>query len=310
MAEIDVIVPVYNAGKTIQRLMDAVLQGSFQDFSLLLCDDGSTDDSAALCEGYARKDRRVRVIKLWHGGVSAARNAGIRVSTAPYIAFADSDDEPAPDWLASLYINMGPRTLAVCGYDCCHSSGDRAYGTLDYWPASDSFRQISPVSFLEALFSNEYMYQGYVWNKLFDGELIRQECVSFDENVSLNEDRLFLTRYLTKCAEVRYSGTPQYTYFLKDPDIAPSPDKAMDEIAAFQKIRNILQNSACKRALRFAKRDELRAAAALLPACRQEDKDLLQRLVKADFPFVFQSGGLRTVPFGQQIKSALTALNI
>ena len=89
---ISVIIPVYNAEKTIARCIDSVLEQTYQDFEILLIDDGSTDGGGEICKTYADKDNRVRYIKKENGGVSTARNRGIDEAKGKYLSFIDSDD--------------------------------------------------------------------------------------------------------------------------------------------------------------------------------------------------------------------------
>lgn len=103
MAEIDVIVPVYNVERYLRKCLDSVLAQTFRDFALILVDDGSTDGCGALCDAYAERDRRVRAVHMEHRGVSAARNRGLEESGSERIALIDADDWVLPDYLETLY---------------------------------------------------------------------------------------------------------------------------------------------------------------------------------------------------------------
>ena len=89
---ISVIVPVYNAEKYLSRCMDSILVQTFTCFELLLVDDGSTDCSGRICDEYAKRDTRIRVIHKENGGVSSARNLGLDNAKGEWICFCDSDD--------------------------------------------------------------------------------------------------------------------------------------------------------------------------------------------------------------------------
>ncbi|XOW20155.1 glycosyltransferase family 2 protein [Lactococcus cremoris] len=106
MPKVSVIVPVYNVEKLLERCLNSVLNQSFQDFELLLIDDGSKDSSGQICDNYAKKDQRVRVWHIPNGGQSAARNLGIDNVYGTYIAFIDSDDFVELDYLEQLYQPM------------------------------------------------------------------------------------------------------------------------------------------------------------------------------------------------------------
>ena len=94
---VSIIVPVYNAERTIGRCIESILNQEYTDFELLLVNDGSTDASGSLCDGYAAKDARIRVIHKKNGGVSAARNTALDLAQGTYLQFLDSDDWLTPD---------------------------------------------------------------------------------------------------------------------------------------------------------------------------------------------------------------------
>lgn len=103
---ISIIIPVYNSEKYLDKCIDGILTQSFSDFELLLVDDGSTDRSGNLCDEYAAKDKRIRVIHKENGGPSAARNTGSLASSGEYITFVDSDDYIDDDYLEILYNSL------------------------------------------------------------------------------------------------------------------------------------------------------------------------------------------------------------
>lgn len=100
---ISVIVPVYNVEKYLNRCLESILKQSFEDFELILVDDGSTDQSSELCNLWERRDARVRVIHQENRGQSAARNVGIQMAEGEYLSFVDSDDVLDSTYLAYLY---------------------------------------------------------------------------------------------------------------------------------------------------------------------------------------------------------------
>ena len=107
MPVISVIVPVYRVEKYIRRCVESILAQGFRDYELILVDDGSPDCSGAICDEYAARDPRIRVIHKENGGLSSARNAGIDVSSGEYLFFMDSDDIIHPDTLRILYECIG-----------------------------------------------------------------------------------------------------------------------------------------------------------------------------------------------------------
>ena len=100
---ISIIIPIYNAEKHIERCMRSVYAQSFSDYEIILVNDGSTDNSAAMCRGYAEKDPRIIYIEKENGGAGSARNAGMDAAKGDYLAFPDCDDWFEPEMYAELF---------------------------------------------------------------------------------------------------------------------------------------------------------------------------------------------------------------
>ena len=113
---ISVVVPIYNMEAYLAQCLDSLLAQRFTDFELLLVDDGSRDASPAICDRYADRDNRIRVIRKPNGGVSSARNVGIEAARGRYLLFVDPDDWVDEDFLSQfLEGGMDDRTLPVTG---------------------------------------------------------------------------------------------------------------------------------------------------------------------------------------------------
>ena len=115
--EISIIVPVYQVEKYLNECIDSILAQTFTDFELILVDDGSPDNCPAQCDAAAKRDSRVRVIHKQNGGVSTARNAGLDAAQGNWIAFVDSDDTAAPEYLEKMHkavLETGRERRRVC----------------------------------------------------------------------------------------------------------------------------------------------------------------------------------------------------
>lgn len=114
MPAFSVIVPIYKVAAYLPKCADSILSQSFPDFELILVDDGSPDECGAICDKYALKDSRIRVIHKENGGLSSARNAGLDVACGKYICFVDGDDSILPDLLSTLlpYLENGADLVA------------------------------------------------------------------------------------------------------------------------------------------------------------------------------------------------------
>lgn len=260
MPEISVILPVYNGAETLPHTLRALSGQAFKDFEVLLCDDGSTDGSAAICARFCRADSRARLLQLHHHGVSSARNAGLDQAAGTYIAFLDCDDLPEPDWLSTLAQCAQPDGLGVCGYRVAGPDGAQLYGTGDLSVTRAVF---TPRQFITVLFSNQLLYQGYVWNKLFSARLIGTgRPLRFAPHLSCNEDRHFLFWYLRRCGPVNYWGRECYRYRRRTSAPAYTPE-LLTELDAFEDMCRNLARTGPPEAAFYAEKDRFRAAAEL-----------------------------------------------
>ena len=115
---ISVIVPVYKVERYIEKCVASILEQTFQNFELILVEDGSPDRSGEICDMLAKRDSRIRVIHKENGGAATARNAGLDVAKGDYIAFVDGDDSIHPQYLEFLsnLINRSGADIAMCHY--------------------------------------------------------------------------------------------------------------------------------------------------------------------------------------------------
>ena len=126
MSRLAVIVPVYNVEKLLPRCLDSILAQTYRDFTLILVNDGSTDGSGKICDGYAEKDERIRVIHKENGGLSSARNEGIELQKKldnDLIAFVDSDDYIDPEMYGTMIsaLDKSGADIAVCLWSYLHT---------------------------------------------------------------------------------------------------------------------------------------------------------------------------------------------
>ncbi len=145
--KLSIIVSVYNVEKYLRECLDSILCQEFSDFELIIVNDGSTDDSLAICNEYKTKDRRIRVIDKSNGGVSSARNAGIDVALGEYIAFVDSDDYIVPSMFNIMLSTMIKDDLDIICADTCVEMEGRLKLNLLYkeerrWTGEEALHEI------------------------------------------------------------------------------------------------------------------------------------------------------------------------
>ncbi|MBR5851395.1 MAG: glycosyltransferase family 2 protein [Bacteroidaceae bacterium] len=206
MPDISVIVPVYNAEKYLHRCIDSILAQTYIDFELLLINDGSKDNSGAICDEYAAKDARVRVFHKENGGVSSARNCGLDNATGKYICFIDSDDWVDANYLEELIPNEG-EDMVVCAF---------MYDTMETFPLSDIVRDKQNIeSVLHILL--DHMAVCSPWSKILCRDIIERNHIRFDTKVCAGEDMLFICDYFSSgINKIRTISFPLYHYYITD----------------------------------------------------------------------------------------------
>ena len=204
MPDISIIVPVYNVEKYIQYCIDSILHQSFEDFELILVDDGSTDLSGKMCDEYARKDGRIRVIHQDWAGLSSARNAGLSVAAGHYIAFVDSDDYIHKDMLLKLYncIRKYEADIVLCGVEGVDASGR----FIDERPVVKRDGVLDKTNTLKMLDRIPFVV---VTNKLFKRELF--SGVQFPVG-KINEDAFVMHRLMYRAETIAAVSESLYYY--------------------------------------------------------------------------------------------------
>lgn len=188
MNKISIIVPVYNAEAFLEECIESVLCQTYENLELLLVDDKSTDRSAAICKSYAKKDERIRFFsKSMRGGVSSARNFGLKNATGQYIMFLDADDQLTPDCAEVLLKYMIERQADIVA--------GRTVNSAYQWRNEQKYEIWNGTRGLEeSLKDNPYCYSA--WGKLYRADFIGES--RFREEYRINEDSFFVFELLLK----------------------------------------------------------------------------------------------------------------
>jgi len=204
---ISVIVPVYNVEKYLVRCIESILVQTYTTFELILIDDGSPDSCGNICDCYAEKDSRIRVIHKSNQGVSAARNTGLDNATGEYIAFIDSDD-----WIHEKYLFLLLNAMistnsymSVCGY--VRTNNEHALEEIN---CSECIQTLKSTQLL-----NSHEMKSFTPRRLYKKELLSN--IRFNSNVMV-EDALFNTEVIAKnpVFSVAYIPIPLYAYYTRD----------------------------------------------------------------------------------------------
>lgn len=219
MPSISVIVPVYNVEKYIHRCVDSILAQTFTGFELILIDDGSLDRCGEICDGYAAKDSRVRVIHKKNEGVSAARNTGLETVSGEYVTFVDSDDYIRENWLADLYSAVISQTADLsCGnFSLVDEQGKRIYTTNHILTDYDLSDERKKADYLIKYFFDWHRNGWNIWDRLFRADIIRNQHIRFNLRCgNYAEDMCFVLEYLLFCRKITYIPANGYYYVQHD----------------------------------------------------------------------------------------------
>lgn len=206
MSAISIIIPVYNAEQYIARCLDSVLRQSFADYEVILVNDGSKDNSLALCEQYCRSDPRFRILDKQNGGAASARNLGLnwfyQNSDSEWLCFLDIDDFVHPRYLELLLAAAQEQQtpISMCSYEVSYQDAL----TADEIPTASV-----PVD-TETLWCERQINCTIPWAKLFRRSLFCD--VRFPEGI-IHEDEFTLYRVLFQCKQIAFLDAPLYGYY-------------------------------------------------------------------------------------------------
>lgn len=205
MEKVSIIIPVYNVEDYLEDCLESVCKQSYRNIEIILVDDGSLDNSGEICDEWAKKDSRIRVIHKHNGGLSSARNAGLKEATGDYISFVDSDDLIPTNFIMQLV-----ETLKTCNSEISVCRIDR------FWDGnSEETEAFYP--FKSGVYSSEEYIHSILlhrvdnasWNKLYKRSAIGE--LRFKEGI-INEDFPFMIALLGKVEKVAYTNETCYLY--------------------------------------------------------------------------------------------------
>ena len=229
---ISVLVPVYNTNQYLPRCIDSILDQCITDFELLLIDDGSSDGSGKICDAYAEKDSRIRVLHKENGGVSSARNLGLNEAKGEWVVFVDSDD-----WISDNCIKLLTEPLRNKEFDIV--VGD--YRIIGEFPYNLEL-SLPEGAYHETGITHTFCNGGiYImsWNKLYRKEFLLKNQLAFEEG-KVHEDEILA--FEISCLEKSFYVVKSVTYYyrIRENSIATIKDrhlKLQRYIAVFQSIK-------------------------------------------------------------------------
>ncbi len=204
---ISVIVPVYKVEPYLDRCVQSIVNQTYKNLEIILVDDGSPDHCPAMCDAWAEKDSRIRVIHKENGGVSTARNAGINIAKGAFFTFVDSDDWIARDMILALYRLQKKSTADVAG--CCAE-----VVCDDHVPCKTcSDGNVRMYSFLEIVRNNFPNNSWSLWGKLYRSDLFDRVPRDLPSHLVMSEDIMLNTFLYKTCKRIALSDCRYYYYF-------------------------------------------------------------------------------------------------
>lgn len=217
---VSVVVPIYNGAPYIQDAARMIKAQTYSNLEVIFVNDGSQDDSAAICEKVVESDKRFHLINKENGGTARARNAGLDAAHGAYIIFLDVDDEYHPELINRLIktIKKYKTDVVVCGFHFkveTKRAGGSAYLEDKHWPQS-VYRDLADIrNDYISIWDSEVLYG--IWNKMFRMETLRKYGIRFRDGHVYTEDRVFNRLLLSKTQNVAFVDRCLYDYVRERP---------------------------------------------------------------------------------------------
>lgn len=241
--KVSIIIPVYNAEAYLRQCIESVANQTYKEVEIILINDGSTDESGEICNRYAEKDQRIIVIHKENGGVSSARNEGLKRSTGHYIMFVDSDDWINNDTIGTLISIQNKNEYEIIMFGSYRENLllDQIEEIRDekgHFNAKDEIRSILPI-----LIKDEKI--NALWNKMYKANIIKDNDIRFEESLNIAEDVLFNYQVFLNIKSFYTLNQSFYHYMIRDVESLTkryNPEKY--EMLMF--VNNYIQNELMK----------------------------------------------------------------
>ena len=245
MPKLSIVVPVYNVEKYLDRCMTSILNQEFSDWEMILVDDGSTDRCPALCDSYAEKDPRIKVIHKKNGGLSSARNAGLRIASGEYVGFVDSDDTIRKDMYSRMIqaAEEYQTDFVMSDYMRVFSDSTSTLMTQKIEAGLDTKDRIKTEIYHSLIMGSNIDYGPVleVWRSMYRRSFLSDNDLTFKDDVRWSEDNLF-SAFAGYHAESFYylKGEGLYNYHRNEGTITTSYKKGAWQV--YSRMHEYLQD--------------------------------------------------------------------
>ena len=200
-----IILPVFNAEKYIYSCLNSISASVEKDFEVIVVDDGSNDNSGAICDRFSQNDNRFKVFHNKNAGASAARNFGIEKAIGEYIIFVDADDYVLEKRLSAIKEHIGQYDFIYAGYRDLRETGDyKSYGLFDQSFSFEEYRRL--------LSEDKVPIPSFVWCGGYHKDIINNNRIRFKTDSLIGEDILFNLEYLSICKNIKFIENDEYIH--------------------------------------------------------------------------------------------------
>ena len=237
---ISIIIPCFNAEKTLEKCLESVVQQSYANLEIIIIDDGSTDETSLIYNKFQSNDERILVLKQQNSGVSKARNTGVKAATGDYICFVDSDDWAELNYCWELYSLLVGENADISIVEASYE--DENGNVLCSKPISDE--KIFDGNRALVLLLEDQEIQSHPWGKLFKADLLKN--VHFPKNLKCFEDYCTLFKIFNKAVKVVKSNKKLYHYIQREDSLSHnlSPATAYQFFLAIMEVFEFWRNFA------------------------------------------------------------------
>lgn len=215
MCKISIIIPIYNAEQHIESCINSIISQKFKDWELILINDGSKDNSLAICNSFSKKDQRIRVLTKENGGVSSARNMGLKDIKGEYVTFIDVDDYLSENFFDLFNNENITEDFVFLQYKCFDNKGNISDG--------ENIPPTAPIIGKEKInrYLSEWLHQNIVrvpWGKFIKSNIIKDKL--FPIGQTIGEDSVFIFSVLAKAKSIRTIDNIYYMWRTHADDFA------------------------------------------------------------------------------------------
>lgn len=231
--KLSIVVPVYNSEKYIEECLNSILNIKYNNFEVLVVDNGSSDKSVSIIENIIKIDNRVKLLKEDKKGVSNARNKGIECSDGDYLMFVDSDDTINSDCVEYIVSNISKYDMICFGYNELYMNKESK--------RKRNTQNTDNLEFIKYIFEDDSI-GGFVWNKVYNLKIIKKNNIIFSNKTSMCEDLLFNIMYLKNVSNIQIVNQCLVNYRMRINSISKKSNKINSIMESYTKIITNLKN--------------------------------------------------------------------